>query len=952
MKEQMNAEQKTVTALLSTIGQYQIPLYQRRYEWTKSSWEMLWNDILKQANAPDNAKHFTGPIVTRLIKPHKNRYEVIDGQQRLMTFQIIFCTIRDLCELFGFCKLNSNAKYHLENHPADIGDLKTRDPDNLLPHPKYKFVSSRYDDSTFKKILEEYGKKIHKAYNTESKHLINKIVSEITSDVFGNNKFSHNILDVYVYFYEVIRKHVETNDDKITEKNISNLLDIIMRRFELVQITPGQTQRGEEIFASVNATGRKLSEFGYLRNNLFLHASEKSGEFYDNYWIFDNDSNNDSDFDWRDDRLDRFFQAFLMAKLGPDILNNGAKLFDLYQEMVGSERDLEKEFKELKEYAETYEKIEDSDEDLGKRMQVYKDLSTFGNRDNSNSGVEFQHTPDTIRMQSLILYLKHDVKEISSNEEIDGVLDVLESYTVRRLLIDTAAGTYAQEQIEYIFKELYSKKFTLNIESLIKILKTGGKNQRKKWIPYNEIQNQFRISGDRERKIQYSYFQHSLRFAERYIFYRIENHLRKMEGQDPLPFEDFPLVRVRMLGWKKLFKKKYESLGNATFCDHGHNPWDSFNREKEFIKKNDSSNLMLNQEICSKDEWNEGKITDREEKLIDLFIEIWPEEESFNSFIRKSESHPPKVAKKPKVESQWISMIQSNFADQPIMFIAYPEAKGLSQIKVTKDKVEGTDENTENQTIEKSNIFAVCSKNAWAELLYKIIKKPGLQAEKQQPILDPTKQLQIDNRILQAAQNKGFCVTVLTRSGHQFSGRISRFENETIHLQIEEHQVIVFRLGLLEFATGIPYEGFVKDWGQDDLFGSIECESPDISQEIKVKFEFIDQSILSQNLLPNMKVTFNLNIVQENGKSHFQARDVKPITTSELHQGRIKWFQQREGKGFITTNNNPEEKIYLNKSQVPRKERHLLRENKLVEFNIAETTEGHSSVAINVKVVQ
>ena len=80
--------------------QYWTPLYQRRYVWDTSNWEALWRDILKiqhQINAKENNQHFTGTIVTQPYGNTQEKYEIIDGQQRLTTFQIIFCVIRDLC---------------------------------------------------------------------------------------------------------------------------------------------------------------------------------------------------------------------------------------------------------------------------------------------------------------------------------------------------------------------------------------------------------------------------------------------------------------------------------------------------------------------------------------------------------------------------------------------------------------------------------------------------------------------------------------------------------------------------------------------------------------------------------------------------------------------------------------------------------------------------------------
>ena len=38
-----------VRGLLEGGRQYRIPLYQRPYQWTKTQWQTLWNDIVESA---------------------------------------------------------------------------------------------------------------------------------------------------------------------------------------------------------------------------------------------------------------------------------------------------------------------------------------------------------------------------------------------------------------------------------------------------------------------------------------------------------------------------------------------------------------------------------------------------------------------------------------------------------------------------------------------------------------------------------------------------------------------------------------------------------------------------------------------------------------------------------------------------------------------------------------
>ena len=79
-------EPKTVENLFSPRGvKYRIPIYQRRYVWEDNNWRHLWTDIEAVVKNVSEAKHFTGVIV---IRDEANTLEIVDGQQRLTTFQI------------------------------------------------------------------------------------------------------------------------------------------------------------------------------------------------------------------------------------------------------------------------------------------------------------------------------------------------------------------------------------------------------------------------------------------------------------------------------------------------------------------------------------------------------------------------------------------------------------------------------------------------------------------------------------------------------------------------------------------------------------------------------------------------------------------------------------------------------------------------------------------------
>lgn len=72
---------------------YIVPDYQREYVWTEKEVEQLLQDIDEEFDVGERREYFIGTV---LVSPtqQKNHFEVIDGQQRLTTFFLLLCALR------------------------------------------------------------------------------------------------------------------------------------------------------------------------------------------------------------------------------------------------------------------------------------------------------------------------------------------------------------------------------------------------------------------------------------------------------------------------------------------------------------------------------------------------------------------------------------------------------------------------------------------------------------------------------------------------------------------------------------------------------------------------------------------------------------------------------------------------------------------------------------------
>ncbi|GAB0053173.1 hypothetical protein YGH029_04900 [Helicobacter pylori] len=92
---------------------YQIPIYQRPYQWTEENCEKLLDDLFFNYEDDRESDYFCGSLVLILISEDSKKaktYDVVDGQQRLSTFILL---VKVLATLF-LERLTEESKDYLQ----------------------------------------------------------------------------------------------------------------------------------------------------------------------------------------------------------------------------------------------------------------------------------------------------------------------------------------------------------------------------------------------------------------------------------------------------------------------------------------------------------------------------------------------------------------------------------------------------------------------------------------------------------------------------------------------------------------------------------------------------------------------------------------------------------------------------------------------------------------------
>ncbi len=100
---------------------YQIPIYQRPYQWTEKNCKKLLDDLLSSYEYYKESDYFCGSLVLIAIDTdsatNATTYDVVDGQQRLSTFILL---AKVLVTLYNNEVLNNTSKDFLEKSLGDI----------------------------------------------------------------------------------------------------------------------------------------------------------------------------------------------------------------------------------------------------------------------------------------------------------------------------------------------------------------------------------------------------------------------------------------------------------------------------------------------------------------------------------------------------------------------------------------------------------------------------------------------------------------------------------------------------------------------------------------------------------------------------------------------------------------------------------------------------------------
>lgn len=339
----MKTDSIEVGRVLQDPRKLTVPIYQRQYAWKEDRLQPLWDDLVSKADelleGPPKFQHYMGALI---LAPGSDGYsvgrissvQVVDGQQRLSTFQLFLAALRHVATEWkqeGIVKALDVYIFN-DERSAEV-DATLADRLKLVPTPADRSIFRDLMTESFETVRSRHSYSFYKNGNI----IKGQAPRALLAYLYFRDKIDHYAAwgssedDETPNVAQVLA--AATKEDPAAGSRLQALADALLIQFKLVIINLEEGDDAQVIFETLNSRGEPLLAMDLVRNNIF-HRAEAQGEkpegLFETRWKpFDQHF-------WKEDaprakpkrpRIDHFLSYALTAQTGEE-----TSLRELYAE--------------------------------------------------------------------------------------------------------------------------------------------------------------------------------------------------------------------------------------------------------------------------------------------------------------------------------------------------------------------------------------------------------------------------------------------------------------------------------------------------------------------------------------------------------------------------------------------------------------------------------------------
>lgn len=593
----METFKRTPLQLFNLPQHFVIPLFQRPYVWREDEqWGPLWSDIrrvteLRMAEPRSTATHFLGAVVLQSHDAQSKRlttWNVIDGQQRLTTLQILADAACARLAESGHARLAGQLERLTHNDEIYVEEVDSR----------LKVRHLNRDRASFDEVM----------------------VAEPPVDHAAMTHSDSQIVRAHAYFSAVVAQWLGAPDTDDYEVKAKELTTVLLDGLQLVSIELEASENSQEIFETLNARGTPLTAADLVRNFVFQRLDAEGGDTaraYREDWPFETKF-------WMKEvsvgrnlvsRSSLFLNQWLIARTGEEVSPQSTfNRFKSYVELE-STHPMGELLPVIKTQAEQYESWTEAAGRPGgsltaTEMAVYRMQA---------AGVEV--------LKPLLIWLHQPGRGISP-ETADRIINSAESWMVRRQLLRLSGSDLGRIVADVIAAN--SKAPVSDLAERVAGHLTRLNVTSTYWPGDEEI---------RQALIIEAIYTRLPRGRLRMILEAAEDHFRAETGQPQIERKGYPVEHLLPRSWKETWpvaspedaeerQARVHRLGNLTLLTRSLNskvsngPWPA---KRSALQ--DHNTITLTGRVIKRtehDAWDEELIDERSTELIETLLRVWP----------------------------------------------------------------------------------------------------------------------------------------------------------------------------------------------------------------------------------------------------------------------------------------------------------------------------------------
>ncbi len=305
----MDADDHPVEVVLKEARRFVVPLYQRKYQWDDERLNPFWEDVEAKArevlDGSSRFEHYMGALILSPVDTGSQIgrtpvVQVVDGQQRLTTFQLILAALREVARDYDLADIMEHVTGYLKNDPKSKEKNEPLAKFKLTPIPSDRDIFHDIIEMEYEKLTQKYkklfwGSRVPKNTHSPAFRAYTLFCEWIEDfclygpsdewlDDEDENEEASTLKSTDTV--ENIAEDEEEDQDvdvELISERLEALLSAILDRLKLVVVTLGENDDAQVIFETLNSKGKPLLAMDLVRNNIFHRAEKQNAEVEELY---------------------------------------------------------------------------------------------------------------------------------------------------------------------------------------------------------------------------------------------------------------------------------------------------------------------------------------------------------------------------------------------------------------------------------------------------------------------------------------------------------------------------------------------------------------------------------------------------------------------------------------------------------------------------------------------